>query len=398
MTTRSIIAMALGAVLLPAGVARVGRAAAPAHSHASPPGVVALDVYAQGPVVDVLTAVQTAGGLELRHQRSRDGGGSWSAEHGVPVGPEGIHGAHRGADPQVAAVRDRLVAVWTRPGTSPWGSGALGTALSSDGGRTWRAGPNPADDGSTGGHGYADVVADAAGEFHLVWLDSRDGGPGLRAAVSRDAGTTWSANRTAQARTCECCWNRVASPRRGVAWALYRADRPRDMAVVVTEDGGATWSPRGVAGGFAWSFEGCPHVGGGLAFTRSAASALVWTGEESRQGLYVVSSRDGGRAWGAPRRLGAPSAHRGDLAASGEALAAAWDDPAAGAGAILAATSPDGGRSWTEPKRLSAPSASASHPLVVAVGPGRFLVAWTEQDGDGPLRWAYAPIASSGPR
>jgi hypothetical protein len=354
--------------------------------------VVALDLYAQGAVVDALVAVQSAGGLELRHQRSRDGGRSWSAEHAVATGASGIHGAHRGADPQIVAVGDRLVAVWTRPGTSRWGSGALATALSSDAGLTWRAGPNPADDGSDAGHGYADLVADAAGDLHLVWLDGRDGAQGLRAAVSRDAGASWSRNRTAEARTCECCWNRVASPRPGVVWALYRAGRPRDMAVSVTEDAGATWSSRGAAGRFSWALEGCPHVGGGLAFTPSAAIALVWTGEESRRGLYVLSSRDGGRDWTPPRRLGSPGAHRGDLAASGETLAAVWDDASPGTGAIFAATSADGGRSWTSPRRLTAPSASASHPLVVAAGPGRFLVAWTEQAGDGPLRWQRAAV------
>jgi hypothetical protein len=379
------------ALLAPAVVA--GLAAAPAtHSRPAAPGVVGLDVYARSATVDVLLAVQTPSGLELRHQRSRDGGTSWSEEHAVPTSAAGIHGAHRGADPQIAAAGERLVVVWTRPGRSRWGSGALASALSSDGGRTWQAGPNPADDGSDEGHGYADLVADEGGAFHLVWLDGRDGGQGLRTAVSRDGGASWSANRTAAARTCECCWNRAASRRRGEVWALYRAASPRDMAVAVTEDGGATWSPRGEAGRFSWAFEGCPHVGGGLAFTPSAAHALVWTGDESQRGLYVVTSRDGGRQWSVPLRLGLPGAQRGDLAASGEVLAAAWDDASQGGGAIFAATTAGGGGRWTEPKRLSAPEVTASHPLVAAVGPGRFLVAWTERTGGGAPRFARAIV------
>lgn len=34
---------------------------------------------------------------------------------------------------------------------------------------------------------------------------------------------------------------------------------------------------------------------------------------------------------------------------------------------------------------LSSASADASHPLVVGVGPRRFLVAWTERSGESPL-------------
>jgi hypothetical protein len=355
-------------------------------------GVVSLDICAQGETVDVLQGVRTPDGFELRHQRSPDGGVTWRAARRLEVPPGAIHSPHRGSDPQIAAFGDRLIAVWTRPGTSAWGSGPLGTALSKDGGLTWTLGPNPADDRSSDGHGYADLVADEAGVFHAVWLDSRDGGQGLRAAVSRDFGETWAANRTVDGRTCECCWNRVASPRPGEAWVLYRAHDPRDMAVAATTDGGVTWVRKGVAGEFRWRFEGCPHVGGGLAFSRGRATALVWTGSEAEAGLHVVSSPDGGASWSTPVRLGAPSAHHPDLAASGGVLAAAWDDPAGGTGAIFTSTSSDGGRNWSQPRRLSATAANASHPLVAGMGGERFIVAWTERVGKMPLGWKSARI------
>src|SRR5688572_22302100 len=197
--------------------------------HGDAAGVHSLDLFTQGAVADVLTAVKASGGLELRHQRSRDGGRTWSAPVRLPAGPGDIKGAHRGNDPQIAADGDRLIAVWTRPGTSPWGSGPLASAVSSDAGKTWTPGPNPADDGSTDGHGYADLSSDGAGTFYLVWLDGRDGGQGLRGAVSRDAGRTWLANVTVDGRTCECCWNRLASAQPGKVAVVYRDKDPRDL-------------------------------------------------------------------------------------------------------------------------------------------------------------------------
>jgi hypothetical protein len=373
-----------------------GAAPAPAGHSPAGTGVVSLDVYAQGAVLDLLTAVRQGEATELAHQRSRDGGRTWSAPTRLPLGAGGIHPPHRGADAQVAAHGETVVALWTRPGTSRFGSGPLGTALSSDGGRTWRAGPNPADDGSQDGHGYADLIADAAGGFHAVWLDSRDGGQGLRAARSADGGATWSPNATLDGRTCECCWNKLlAAGQRGVR-VIYRDKDPRDLAVAATDDG-RTWRRLGPAGAFNWAFEGCPHVGGGLAQTMGARlHALAWTGEEAHAGLHLLSSTDGGKSWGPPRRLGPESAHRGDLAGRGRVLAAVWDQPEEGGRAVFAALSPDGGGTWYDPRRLSQPGWNAGFPVVVASGTG-FRAFWTESQGDAPARWQSAEISPANP-
>lgn len=379
------------AVLFAAALAAAGDPAVSAAGHQDHvgSGVVSLDVHAQRAIVDMLIGVRSDDGFELRHQRSKDGGGTWSPAVRLPIPPKGIHSPHRGDDPQVVALGDRLIALWTKPGASKFGSGAIGTALSSDGGATWALGPEPADDRSPVGHGYIDAIADAAGRVHAVWLDSRDGGQGLRAATSKDFGATWQANQTVDRRTCECCWNRMAS-RRGEVSVLYRDKDPRDMALAVTEDGGR-WTRRGMVGGFGWKFDGCPHVGGGVAATDRALHAVAWTGSDESAGLYALSSRDGGRTWSPPVRLGAESAHRGDIAASGQSLAAAWDD-SKGTRSVSAATSTDEGRTWTAPVRLSDPRMRATHPLVVAIDGTRFLVVWTESLDDGPSTWRSAVL------
>lgn len=270
-----------------AALATVSGASAHApHGGHGASGVVGLDVFTQGAVVDLLVAEKKAGAVELRHQRSRDGGHTWSESREVATGPAGIATPRRGNDPQVAASGERLVVVWSAPGTSRFGGGPLATALSDDGGRTWRAGPNPADDGSTA--------------------------------------------------------------------------------------------------------EGCPEVGGALAIVERKGNhelhALAWTGEESNAGVHHLRSADGGRRWSRPARLGGPGAHHVYLAASGARLAAVWDEATGEGRGIVTSLSDDGAR-WSAPDRLSGEAGNASHPLIAATGPGRFLVVWTEAGPGGVTVW-----------
>jgi hypothetical protein len=375
-----------------AAFAVLAAAAAHAGADGGGAGALGLDLHAQGDVVDLLVAVRAGKDTTLEHRRSRDGGRTWSAPATVPTGAAGLANPHRGADPQLAAAGDRIVVLWTAPGSSPWGSGPLATALSADGGRTWTAGPNPADDRSTGGHGYADLAADPAGAFHAVWLDGRDGGQGLRAAVSDDGGRSWRRNVTVDDRTCECCWNRAIAPAARSVRVIYRDKDPRDLFVAGTEDGGATWSRRGAAGDFRWQFEGCPHVGGGLAQTGDGRlHALSWTAADGREGQWVLASSDGGRTWTPPARLGGPRAHRGDLAAADRRLAAVWDEASADGSTVLGAVSADGGTGWPAPRVLSEAGASASFPVAAATARG-FLACWTQTRGEAAAEWRCAPL------
>ncbi|HTR02883.1 MAG TPA: sialidase family protein [Thermoanaerobaculia bacterium] len=356
-------------------------------------GVLGLDLYASGDVVDALLAVQEDGAkaIELRHVRSTDGGRTWGPAAPILKGKAAVFSPRRGAEPQIAASGDRIVVIWTEPGSSPWGSGALASAVSPDGGRTWRKGPTPADDGTTKDHGFVDVAAFGPNRFLAVWLDSRDGEQGLRSAVSPDAGASWGKNVDVDARTCECCANRLLV-RQDRADVIYRDLDPRDMAVATTTDGGRSWRKVGAAGPFGWKFDGCPEVGGALAVTEAAGletlHALVWTGKGSEVGVWRLSSGDRGLTWSKPARMGDAAAKHLDMAASGACVAAVWDQYLARGkrSVVLASVSCDGGRIWSKPNIISAPNANATHPLAVAT-PRGILAAWTERTGAGPIDW-----------
>ncbi len=299
-------------------------------------------------------------------------------------------------DAQVAAMGDRVIAVWTTAGTDQWGSGPMATALSNDGGKTWRAGPNPADDGTTTGHGFIDIAADRAGAFHLTWLDSRDGRQALRYARSGDAGRSWSANVTAKTATCECCSNAIVADSDGEVAILFRDGSPRDMRLVRSRDRGQRWLPAVAAGGFDWQFDGCPHVGGGLALAGRGANSvfhtLAWTGKTGRTGIYHVAVTGGDQPGSEPKQIGDATASHPDLAADAEGrLAAVWDSRAGETSSIWGAISADAGQSWSKPQRLSSATATATHPRVVIAGQG-FRVFWTEESDGKPIMWATAVL------
>lgn len=344
-------------------------------------GIGSLDVFTDGRNLDLLVA-SYAGDTNppaLFHQRSTDGGETWSTAVRVDAQSSPARSAYRGMDAQIVGAGDRLIALWGTAGTGFMGSGPMVTVLSADGGRTWQRGPNPADDQLTTGHGFADLATDSKGVFHLVWLDSRDGKQGLRYARSEDGGKSWSKNLTLKAETCECCWNTLVV-RGETVHVLFRDKTPRDMALVSSMDGGRSWGKAVVAGGFGWEFQGCPHVGGGLAMPQSGKPdlhALVWTGLAGKSGVYHLHSADAGKSWQTPRQLGPVDARRSDLAASGKKLVATWEVVADGESTVFAARSTDGGNQWSAPKRLSPAGVNAAYPRVIRAGNG-FRVFWTE--------------------
>lgn len=359
-------------------------------------GIESLDVTVAGSTLHLLlgryepnTKVPT-----LLHLRSADAGATWTTPVRVDTGATAPHQPHRGQDAQIAASGDKLVCAWTSPGTGFNGRGPVATALSTDGGATWQPGPNPADDASSGDHGFVDIVADSAGTFHLVWLDARDTNKskGLRHSSSRDGGQSWSKNTTVKADTCECCWNKLALGPDGSLHALFRDKNPRDMAVMSSSDRGAHWSDPATVGRFNWDFQGCPHVGGGLALQGTTVHALIWTGATGHGGTYHLSSPGQGQPWSAPQRLGDADARRGDLASAGaQSLAAVWDRVADGESTVHAARSADGGKTWSEPKQLSSKGVNAAYPRVVTVA-GEYRVFWTESATGQPSVWRTSAL------
>lgn len=349
-----------------------------AHTQAPPADTAHFDVYAEGDTIHLLTGHGKKGGpsILLFHRASKDGGVTWSKPVRVNAGTERLSAHHPGENPSIAGHGNRLVVAWTAPRPNARRGGLIQTAVSDDGGITWKNGPSPFSD-AAGSQTFMRMVASAGSgrAMHMVWLDSREGRQGLRYARSPDLGATWGKDIALVPRTCDCCWNSIAtrpgSNVDGEVSVLFRGNEPRDMMHMASGNG-TKWNSPASIGGFDWRINGCPHVGGALAVKDKALHALVWTGKDNAQGLYhatQTTTGSGENVWSKPARLGGEDAKNADLTVTPDGqLIAVWDEPGARGSPLRMARSADGLK-WSAPETIAA-KAEATHPRVVATPKG----------------------------
>lgn len=349
--------------------------------------VINFDTVMDEGAVHLLIAGQRPGSdtTTLGYTYSTDGGETWAPMVELGQAQPEPYGMHLGNGVQLAVAGQHLVAAWPTAGSGYMGSGPLVTAISTDGGKHWEPGPNPADDGSTIGHGFADMVADKQGNIHIVWLDSRTGQQALYHSVSFDGGAHWQPNDTIDAATCECCWNTLAARPNGGVAVLYRNIEPRDMALAVTSSAKGGWQRRGRVGKFDWRIAACPHAGGALVITKRGIHAAVYTGKPGAAGLYHLFSADGGRHWRGPTQMAGANGSAVDLAASpGGGLAAVWISHGENDRSVMLARSTDGGRSWDQQLLAGTLVRAGSRPRIQPTATG-WLLLWITPTENGAV-------------
>ncbi len=344
-------------------------------------GVASLDVCADGKAIHQLTAVaKPMSPIEIHYRRSDDSGTTWKTATIISTGMA-PHKPNRTADIQIAAHGDQLLAAWSIAGTGFMGSGPLMTAISHDGGRSWSAGANPADDNSMGGHNFVDLAVDGSGRFHAAWLDNRSGKQGLIYSNSDDGGRSWATNQILDPTTCECCWNTLFAHGNQVH-VLFRASSPRDMRLFSSPNRGATFSPVTTVGAFNWNIQACPHVGGDLASNGTALHAVVWTGADSKTGVYHLHSQDHGATWSEPHPFPIPRARQVTVAAHRQRVIVCTTADDGSGNAIWLQCSNDHGQTWLLPERISGIDTEVAHPKAVTTTEG-IRIFWTQRVKDG---------------
>lgn len=393
---RAVIAMLL---LAPAGCA-TAPPAAPAHEHGGAAGKpMDRDKMWQASLARAPLAVAAAfdpqGRLwrvridngRLLVNRSEDAGKTFAPPVAVNAEPERIaaDGENR---PKLAFGKNGETYVsWTQSGDKPF-SGHVRFARSLDGGRTFETPLTVNDDRAPISHRFDSLIVTPDGRIHLLWLDKRDSaaaqergekfsGISLYYAVSTDRGASFAANRKLADHTCECCRIAMALDTDGTPVALWRhvfGQNVRDHALLRLDGR----SPLARASFDDWAVDACPHHGPGLAIAADGTYHLAWfSGAPDKGGLYYAHSRDRGRSFSPPLRLGDPGAQPGhpQILALGTDVSLAWKEFDGQRTVIRAQQSHDGGRRFSKAVTLAASASASDQPLLVSDG-ARVLLSW----------------------
>lgn len=221
-----------------------------------------------------------AGGITVL--RSADEGVTFGEPSVIAVGGRMALGMHRG--PRVAAT-SRAVVVTAIVGAR--GGGADGDVVlyrSEDGGQSWGAAVTINDVPGSAREGLHGLAANADGVMAVVWLDLRQHGTRLYAAVSRDHGATWAPDllvyQSPSGSICECCHPSVAVDEDGGIAVMFRnsVEGSRDMYVARSPDGRAFDAAQKLGVG-TWRLQACPMDGGDLDLSRDGLLA-AWRRED----------------------------------------------------------------------------------------------------------------------
>ena len=375
----------------------VGCASIPAGDKLSG-SIKSLDVYPDEGKMHLLLATAKEGeeNAELIYTCSNDHGKSWKPYHRLDTSRSPAYARGRGTDFQVAAFGKRILAVWMQHGTGFMGRGPLSSAISSDGGKSWRNAGNPSDVGSDGDHAFIDLTADDTGNFHAVWLDKRSGeDKGLYSAVYDIRTRKWKKNSTVDDKVCDCCWNVIKASSSGHLYALYRDKSPRDMGWAFSTDYGKSWKLGGAVGDFDWNIDACVHVGGGLAIGEKDGNAqlhaVVWTGNQRNAGLYYLSRKSKDSTWREPVRIGGVECTLPDIAVSESGQTAiAWIQQTSEGNKLFYLKTKDQISDSVEAVQVQTEEGYPTHPKLLSLGDSLHLF-WTSQDGDKEV-WRHLQI------
>lgn len=122
--------------------------------------------------------------------------------------------------------------------------------------------------------------ADGRNAF-AVWLDLRDGRNRIYGARSIDGGRTWEKNilvyASPDSTVCECCKPSVAVKGKDV-YVMFRnwLGGNRDLYLAHSADGGKTFGAAKKLGNGHWALNACPMDGGGLTISKNGQPETVW--------------------------------------------------------------------------------------------------------------------------
>jgi hypothetical protein len=255
-------------------------------------------------------------GNSLTVARSDDGGRRFGQPTPLPVDGRVSLGMHRGPRTGVTAAAVLVSAVIGEKGGGA--DGDVRFFRSTDRGATWTHSIAINDVPGSAREGLHAMAAAPGGLVVVAWLDLRERGTRIYAAVSRDHGATWAPDVLAYASpsgsVCECCHPSIAIAGDGQIAIMFRnnVDGHRDMHVVRSSDGRSFGAATKLGTG-SWALNGCPMDGGGLAFADGLTA--VWR-RENQVFLSTHAAPERGLGAGRDPAIAVTAGHR-DVVFSG---------------------------------------------------------------------------------
>src|SRR4051812_16369185 len=205
-------------------------------------------------------------GDNIMYASSSDGGKQFSEPVAISALPELAASHMRG--PQIAAASSRLIV------TACTEAGDIFSFTKSASG-DWEKGSHLNDVDTVAKENLMALSADGQLAF-AVWLDLRDKHNRLYGARSTDGGVTWQKNILVYASpdttVCECCKPSVVVKGNEI-YVMFRnwLNGKRDMYIVASSDGGASFGGAQKLGSGSWALNGCPMDGGAIAISRDGS-------------------------------------------------------------------------------------------------------------------------------
>jgi hypothetical protein len=255
--------------------------------------------------------------------------------------------------------------------------------------------------GLTHAHVFGTIVADGKGAVYALWIDTRDMAKASDAgkvfmAVSRDDGKTFGPDKEIlPADVCPCCQLTAYLDDAGKLYVGSRQvdHKYRDSTVMVSADGGRSFSPRRRVVGTRWEIEGCPLKPTSIVARGKHVVAAYYTGAENPGGAYVVHSTDGGVNWSTPM-LAHPGAVTSDapvLALAGDVVHLFWHAKTTdGVRRVYTRSSRDLGATFGAVSELPAPPGATQLPAIAGRADGSVHVAWQQGAEVRAMRWVAA--------
>ncbi len=215
-------------------------------------------------------------GDSIMYTYSSDDGNSFSPPSVIAVLPDLYSFAMRG--PQIAATGNDIIV------TACNSMGNIYSYYKEN--KNWKKGARINDMDTVAKEGLMALSADGENAF-AIWLDLRGNKRNkLYGAQSKDGGKTWSENllvyTSPDTSVCECCKPSVVM-RGNDVYVMFRnrLKGNRDLYLIQSTDGGASFGKAQKLGTGSWKLNACPMDGGGLAIDKNGKVQTVWKRNEN---------------------------------------------------------------------------------------------------------------------